>query len=61
MRFLGTVLSLSFVFGGFLVFPGCAEPQPEVAPATVDEIEEYKKQVYGAEQEAEAEEAAAAE
>lgn len=48
-------LSLILVGTGFLVTSGCGGNDAEVAPRTDAEVAEYKKQVYGAEEEEDAE------
>lgn len=55
-------LTNSFLFAlamtlGALSLPGCSSQEAAVAPRTEDEIEEYKRLAYGAEEESQAEEA----
>ena len=40
---------------GALSLPGCSSQEATVAPRSESEIEEYKKAVYGAEEESDAE------
>ncbi len=56
MRALLSSLSLVICFLGLLALPGCGGKQEAaVAPRTADEVEAYKAEVYGAEEESQAE------
>ena len=53
-------LTNSFLFAfamtlGAVSMPGCSSQEASVAPRSETEIEEYKKSVYGAEEESDAE------
>ncbi len=59
MRLLNCVLfAFAFSLCAFSM-PGCSSNTAEVAPRTEDEIEEYKRQAYGAEEESQSEAEAA--
>ena len=56
MRALLSSVSLVLCSLGLLALPGCGGKQEAaVAPRTADEVEAYKAEVYGAEEESQAE------
>jgi hypothetical protein len=55
MRLTNSFLFAFAVTLGILSMPGCSSQEAAVAPRTEDEIEEYKKMAYGAEEESQAE------